>query len=70
MCVPGAHRNQKSIVDPLELELWKVMNQQNGAINQTYRYMYVILFWFILFFWGSEFYQVKPAFQLAVSGIQ
>ena len=35
MCIPGAHRNQKRVLDPLELELWAAMSCYVGAETQT-----------------------------------
>lgn len=35
MCVPGAIGGQKGSMDPLELELWMVVNHHVGAGNRT-----------------------------------
>jgi hypothetical protein len=35
ICVPGALGSQKGEMDPLELELWMVVNHHVGAGNRT-----------------------------------
>lgn len=35
MCVPSAHRAQKTVLDPLELEFWMVMRHYADASNEN-----------------------------------
>ena len=36
MCVPGTHRAQKNVLDPLEVELQMVLSHYVGVGNQTW----------------------------------